>query len=133
MKRERGGYWADAEDETAIIIREMSRADAESEGLLPVTKPWAMGWIGAIICGCYNKKGKLVKVAEVKGISDQIQEYIKAHKKALINKRVLEIKFQDFISTDPKSPSVRHPRYHRMRDDMTREDCTIEYFLREGD
>jgi ATP-dependent DNA ligase len=122
-------YWADAEDETAIVKKRMTSVEAEKKGLLPVTKPWAMDWIGSINVGVYKDK-KLIKVAEVKGISDKDLEYIKKNEKELIGE-VIEIKFNQFI--DKKKTSCRHPRFSRWRDDKNAKDCTWNAWINEED
>lgn len=97
---------------------------------VPVTKPHAMGWVGAIDCGVY-KDGKLVKVAEVKGITDKDQEYIKAHRNELIG-TCIEIKAQGII--DLETGSLRHPRFSRFRPDKNGggEDCKWEDYVLVG-
>lgn len=121
-------YWADAEDEMDCVIQTMTREEAENDGLLPVTKPHAMDWIGALIVGVWKGK-KLVKVAEAKGITDADQEYIKANKKKLIGTAV-EIEAQEII--DIKTGSLRHPRFSRWREDKNGEDCTWKDFIEVG-
>ena len=92
------------------------------EGDEPVTKPYAMGWIGSINCGVY-RNGKLFKVAEVKGLSDEALQHIKEHSEELIGE-CIEIKFNDYI--DDSRETSRHPRFSRWRDDKNAAECTFE-------
>ena len=94
------------------------------EGDEAVTKPYAMGWIGAFLCGLY-KDGKLVETTEAKGITDKDQEFIKEHREELIG-TVIEVKAQGII--DKETMSLRHPRFNRWRDDKSAEECKWEEF-----
>lgn len=89
-----------------------------------VTKPYAMKWIGAIEFGLL-RDGEVVKIAEAKGISDADQEYIKANREELIG-TVIEVKAQGII--DPKTNSLRHPRFKQFRPDKNPEECKWEGF-----
>lgn len=93
--------------------------------MCPVTKPYAMGWIGAIIGGVY-KDGKLVEIVNCKGISDKDLEYIKNNKKTLLG-TVIEVEFNDFADKDKFTP--RHPRMKRFREDKNPEECTWENWI----
>lgn len=95
------------------------------EGKIPVTKPYAMGWIGAIIGGVY-KDGKLIEIVNCKGISDKDLEYIKNNKKTLSG-TVIEVEFNDFADKDKFTP--RHPRMKRFREDKNPEECTWENWI----
>jgi ATP-dependent DNA ligase len=117
-------YWCDAEDEHAIVFERLTAKDADKKGLLPVTKPHAMNWIGAVEVGLY-RNGKLVKIAEAKGFKDKDLEYIKKNKKELIGK-VIEIKAQKI--DNKKTLSLRHPRFSRWRKDKQAKDCKWENY-----
>jgi bifunctional non-homologous end joining protein LigD len=120
----RWGYWECYEDPDFVHFKEMTLDEADEYA--PITKPYAMGWIGSIDCGVY-KNGKLVKVAEVKGISDEMQEYIKENREKLIGNQVIEIKCQQVINHE--TGSIRHPRFHRMRPDRSPKQCTWEAYI----
>ena len=91
------------------------------EGNEPVTKPYAKGWIGAIGFGVY-KDGKLIKVGEAKGITEEDLEYIKNNSKKLIG-TVIEVKAQGIL--DKETGTLRHPRFSRFRPDYDPYKCTF--------
>ena len=113
------GYWDYWEDSRGVkVVKRMSINEAKN--LEPVTKPYALEWIGAIEFGL-ERGGKAVKIGEAKGISDADQEYIKEHRSELIG-TVIEVKYQEII--DKKTLSLRHPRFNRWREDKGAESCT---------
>lgn len=89
-----------------------------------VTKPYFNKWIGAIEFGLL-REGEVVKIAEAKGISDADQEYIKANREELIG-TVISVKAQGII--DPKTNSLRHPRFKCFREDKDASSCVWEGF-----
>lgn len=124
--------------------------------VVPVTKPHYMGWCGAIECGVwkkltdeeydlsmedqaidegfwmYMKDGLYEKktVAEVKGISESVQEDLKQNwEKYVEENRVLEVLAQEII--DKKKGSLRHPRFLQWRDDKSHEMCDFQSHIRE--
>lgn len=115
-------YW-ETEDGRLHLTHE-SFLESEYQGV-PVTKPYILGWIGAIDCGVW-KNGKLVKVTEVKGITDSDQAEIRRHKKELIG-TCIEIKAQEIISME--TGSLRHPRFSRWHDDKDPNECTFENYI----
>lgn len=124
--REKGfwDYWEDYDDPESIFEKRLTIAEMEERNCAPITKPYAKGWIGAIICGLY-KDGELVETTEVKGITDEMQEYIREHRDELIG-TVIEVKAQGII--DKETMSLRHPRFNRWRDDKSAEECKWEEF-----
>jgi len=102
-------------------------------GWIPVTKPHAMGWVGAIIFGVLVERGggfnELVKVGDALGINNADQEYIKANRDKLIG-TVIEVKAQGII--DKATGSLRHPRFSRWREDKEASECTFEAHLEVG-
>lgn len=119
----------------------------------PVSKNYAMNWIGNIEFGVYKvytvedfikefgeegysimfdneeiiqKKDKiyqLIKVGECTGLTDELREYFTNNRKDLMNKTV-EIKAQELI--DKKKGTLRHPDYLRLRPDKNPLDCTFD-------
>lgn len=120
-------YWVCYDDDDSVVEMERDKKWMDEAGeYAPVTKPYAMGWIGALIVGVY-KNGKLVEVAKAKGISDADQEFIKKNRKKLIGNQVVEVLAQEIIDTN--TGSLRHPRFNRWRNDKNKEDCTWENYL----
>lgn len=98
--KERGWeYWADGE---------------------PVSKTYAKGWVAGIKLGAY-KDGKLTYVTTVKGFSDEVQETIKHDD---LSNVVVEVAYQEVIN--PKTKSLRHPRFKFFRYEKNAEDCLWE-------
>lgn len=115
-------YWMDCDDPMPFEKR-LTKEEAEERNCAPITKPYAKGWIGAIDCGVY-KDGKLVKIAEAKGLSDEDLEKIKNNADRLLG-TVIELKAQGVINEETKS--LRHPRFSRWRSfDKNAEDCKWE-------
>lgn len=122
--REKGiwNYWEDKNGGLPYSLP-LDLETAKHRGLSPVTKPYAMGWIGAITCGVY-KGDELVDIVEVKGITDADQEYIKENREKLKG-TCIEITAQGLLSEEKKS--LRHPRFNRWRTvDKNPKDCTWE-------
>lgn len=127
-------YW---EDEYGNIINLLAVTQQYSKMyslIKPVTKPYALGWVGAVEFGVYKKVGnydgivghdvmQLVKVGECRGFTDADLIYIKENQKELIGK-VMEVKAQGII--DETTGSLRHPRFNRWRYDKPASECTFE-------
>ena len=120
-------YWVDCDD-PCPFEKTMTDAEAKERNCAPVTKPYANGWIGAIVCGVY-RDGKLFKVAEAKGITDADQVFILANKSKLVGEQVIEIKAQEIINKE--TGTLRHPRFNRWRNDKNKESCTWKNYLGE--
>jgi ATP-dependent DNA ligase len=117
-------YW---EDRSQIVLQKGYgyTVGIKNPTVKPVTKPYAMGYIGALTCGVY-RDGKLFEVVEAKGLTDEQLEYIKTHKKELLG-TVIEVKAQAF--SDKSIGSLRHPRFSRYRPDKNAESCTWEDYV----
>lgn len=86
----------------------------------PVSKTYAKGWVAGIKLGAY-KDGKLTYVTTVKGFRDEVQENIKYND---LSNVAVEINYQEIIN--PKTKSLRHPRFNCFRYDKNIEDCLWE-------
>ena len=93
----------------------------------PVTKFYAMEWIGAIIFGVW-KDGKLVEVGRASGMDEQVREEISKNRKNYLNS-VVEIEAQGIINKE--TGSLQHPRFIMFREDKSSESCTFEAHIRE--
>ena len=140
-------YWCDAEDETEIVHEEMTMKEAESEGLLPVTKHYALEWIGTVKYGVIindlelaqwkknNPKDKAeiivlegikyLVVGECSGMDEETREYMTDHQISLIG-TVIEVGANEILKTG----KLRHPRYIRFRNDKEGSRCTWEDHIR---
>lgn len=115
-------YWADAEDEHCLVHQTMTHAEAETEGLLAVTKPHFMDWVGAVEFSVY-KDGELFKVGECRGFNEEDLISIASHRDNMFG-RVMEVKAQGIIDID--KGTLRHPQFSRWRDDKPASECTFD-------
>ena len=121
-------YW-EVDGNLVEISGENTEMDMELlQGIdvLPVTKPYFMGWCGAIEFGVW-KDGKLVRVGDCKGLTESEQENIRINGESLIG-QVIEVKANGIL--DEKKGSLRHPRFVKWRKDKTSDMCTWEAHIR---
>lgn len=119
-------WWEDAEDDSLVYNEAMSFDVANEKGLLPITKYYALDWIGAIKFGVY-KDGELVEVGQTSGFDEATREFITTNKDSLIGK-VIEVEAQHII--DKEIGSLQHPRFVQFREDKAPEMCTFEAHIR---
>lgn len=86
----------------------------------PVSKTYAKRWVAGLKLGAY-KDGKLTYVTTVKGFSDEVQDTIKYSDMSNV---VVEVAYQEVIN--PKTKSLRHPRFKFLRYEKNAEDCLWE-------
>lgn len=86
----------------------------------PVSKTYAKRWVAGLKLGAY-KDGKLTYVTTVKGFSDEVQDTIKYSDMSNV---VVEVAYQEVIN--PKTKSLRHPRFKFFRYEKNAEDCLWE-------
>lgn len=113
-------YW---EDEQGNII--IQPGYGLNKPCIPVTKPYALGYVGAVEFGVY-RDGKLEKIGECRGLTDAICEQIKKDPEGFIG-RVIEVKAQEICNKEKLS--LRHPRFSRFRDDKNAIECTEESIM----
>lgn len=91
-----------------------------SNGKIPITKPYAKGWIGAIKIGVI-KNGEIIEIGTVSsGLTDEICEAIKADPMNYIGKP-LSVKYMQTYEE-----ALRHPVFVRWREDLNQSDCAYE-------
>lgn len=83
---------------------------------VPITKKYYYGWISAFQIGCY-KDGKLVKIGQVSGITDEVAKNWKDYIGT-----VVEISSMEILKTG----GLRHPRIMKYRPDKDKLDCKWE-------
>ena len=121
----------------------MTIEEAHSQGLLPVTKAYAQGWIGTVRYGVVMthdefekwekinpKEERLViklkddkvilEMGECGGMTDEIRQELTDKQISLIN-TVMEVGANEQMK---KTGSLRHPRFLRLRNDKEWEVCT---------
>ena len=94
--------------------------------VIPVTKPYFMGWCGAISFGVY-RGARLVKVGDCKGLKEEVQQDIKINGDKYIG-RVIEVRANGIL--DVVKGSLRHPRFSSWRDDKNSEQCVWQDHIR---
>lgn len=112
-------YWETCDGKLHLSY-ESFRA-SEYKGI-PVTKPYAMGWIGAVEFSVY-RDGELFKVGECRGFNEEDLASIACHRDNMFG-RVMEVKAQGIIDMD--KGTLRHPQFSRWRDDKPASECTFD-------
>lgn len=100
-----------------VSAKEMSK---KSNGDESITKYAAAGMIGAIQVGKYQSDGKLVEVATVSGMTDDVRRDMTRNGKYYLA-QVIEIKHNGREPTG----RFRHPRFVRFREDKTPKECRL--------
>lgn len=120
--------WWEANDGSIFKTDGKKSADmwAENIGLKvePVTKYYAMSWIGSIIFSQYDSKGNLLEVGSCSGMDEEIREFISTHQEECLG-RIIEVKAMERIK---KTMALRHPEFYRWREDKSPEQCVIGEF-----
>lgn len=115
-------YWEDTQ--SGCFLVDTPHLPLVNRYVVPVTKPYYMGWCGAVEFGLL-KDGEVVKIGEASGITDSDREYIKAHAEELIGTTV-EIECKGIVNKETNS--LRHPQFKQFRPDKNAEDCLWEGF-----
>ncbi len=120
------------EDEFDVICLDFYPPTKEYKGIelskwpywknnIPITKPYAKGWIGSIKMGCWHN-GQLREIGSVaSGLTDKVLEEIKNNPDAFRGKPML-VKAME-TTNDFK---LREPKFITFRDDINSIDCTFE-------
>jgi hypothetical protein len=119
-------YWEDESGKKYIGSHYYGHIDAKhiSGGKFePVTKNYAMGWIGGIIYGDYVD-GVLTKVGVLSSscFNEQMRAEISVNRIEFLGK-VMEL---DAMSRHPQDKTIRHATFVQWRDDKTPEECQYE-------
>jgi ATP-dependent DNA ligase len=88
--------------------------------MIPVTKFYYNGWIGAIRYGMY-RDGQLIELGQTSGMSEAVREELTTNGDSYIG-TVMEVEAFEQLP----SGAFRHPRFMRFRDDKRPEECTWE-------
>jgi ATP-dependent DNA ligase len=78
------------------------------------------GSIGSLALSVFDDAGRIIEVGFASGMDDSLRNEI-ARDQASYYGRVVDIFAQEFS----KDNRLRHPTFHRIRDDLNRSDCTI--------
>lgn len=94
------------------------------KNLIPVTKPWYMGWSNSRIkIGAYNEEGDCIPIGTIhSGISDEM----KADMTKFPEKYLGKVCSIQCMEKDNKECSVRHGFFKFIRPDKNAEECLIE-------
>ena len=150
-------YWETSEKDV-VDLSEFSTKDRTTfknnwypEQCRPVSKFYAKNWVGNIVFGVIitpeelaslpkNKKfthstmtieGKKVIVLEVgecSGVDEEMRQYLTDHKEEMVG-TTLEVKANEIFKDTGK---LRHPRFHRLREDKSPLQCVWEYHVNRG-
>lgn len=110
-------------------IKDRAGARKSDLTMMPVTKFYAMGWIGAIVFGVW-KDGKLVEVGRTSGMDEETRQAISENREKYLG-QVIEVEAQGLI--DKSKGSLQHPRFICFRPDKSSEMCTFKAHIREED
>lgn len=92
--------------------------------LIPVTKPYYMGWNNARIrIGAYDENNQLKEIGIIhSGISDEMKKDMSDNPNSYLNKICLI----QCMSLDKKEKTIRHGFFKSIREDKNIEDCSIK-------
>lgn len=96
----------------------------------PVSKGYYHRWSSSIRCGVY-KDGELVELCMVSNLSEELKQAIKENPKHFLGKPMAITGMELSYNKVDSSVSVRHPKFHRFRDDIIAEDCTFEKIFKD--
>lgn len=80
--------------------------------------------IGSIALSVW-KDGKLFEVGYASGFSDEIRNQIAKHPESFID-RVVDVFCHELQMSKLNDSRLRHPTFHRFRDDLNSKDCTYQ-------
>lgn len=115
-------YWMNTKTDKIVLGGHYGESD-----MTPVSKFYAMGWIGAIDFGVW-KEGKLVQVGRASGMNEEVRKEISENKEKYLG-TVIEVMAQGIINKD--TGSLQHPRFIQFRPDKNSEQCTFADHIRE--
>jgi ATP-dependent DNA ligase len=81
---------------------------------------YSAGQIGSIALSVYEEAGRLVEVGFASGFSDLLRKEISQNPQSFIGRVV------DVFAQEMQSARLRHPTFHRLRDDIEPSACTLE-------
>ena len=118
-------YWFDERNNKKITATDylnqfhetVYKSYVEGAPVIPVTKNWFYGWAGSLKLGAM-KDGKIVHIGNLSGITDETKE----NWKELVG-TVCEITAMEIMTGENGEKGLRHPKFCRYRDDITKEDC----------
>lgn len=84
--------------------------------------------VGSIALSVYDEDGVLTEIGFASGFDDKIRADMGKNPEKYLNKvvDVFAQEIQDSKKSKSKVGRLRHPTFHRFRDDMNKEDCTAE-------
>lgn len=102
----------------------------KGDSLVPVTKNYYYGWVGAIKCAVYDDNHNIVELCKCSGLTEEMKDDIRDNYEDWVMR---PIKIDGMmISKDEKtgSISVRHPKLVSVRDgDISLDDCLLNKII----
>lgn len=125
LKRWDSTYDAGKRGPNWVKVKKMQTYDVVVMGFKETkSEAWAaQGLIGAVVFGCYNSKGVLQEVGDTSGMTLEVRRDMSLNKDKWIGS-VIEVAGQEVLRD-----SIRHPRFIRMRPDVSAKTCTINKLL----
>lgn len=97
----------------------ISTSGCPDEDWIPVSKNFAMGWIGAIAFGKY-KGDKLVRLGTCSGMNEETRQYVTKHQEQLLGRTMTIVAME----IEP-SGAYRHPRFKGFHADKNPRECIL--------
>lgn len=110
-------YW---EDSAGNIYYSKKEAENSSFTFYPVTKYYALGWIGAVKFGMYIN-GKLTEIGQTSGMDEHVRRVLSEDPDNFIG-QVIEVGAMEMVK---KTHALRHPRFICFRPDRNAESCVL--------
>lgn len=110
-------FWYNVNDHTKMEGQYYLDYSFNKMPIIPVTKNFYYGWAGSLKIGVM-KDGKSYQIGSLSGL----EESILANWKTLLGK-VIEVSAMEIY---PDTLALRHPKFIKFRDDLTKADATYE-------
>lgn len=92
----------------------------ETEGLIPVTRYFAHGWVGSVVFGKYNNHGELIRLGTCSGFDDSLRWAFTENPEAYIG-RVITVRLMEYTADG----AYRHCSFLRLHDDKNASECRL--------
>lgn len=97
--------------------------------LRPITKSYYNGWPGSIKCGVYTREGHIIELCKCSNLTEEFMIELRDNYSAYHHYPVKVDGMALSYNKNDIYPSIRHPRFMGLRDDIDEKDCSLDKIL----